>query len=462
MKKKRQSTTGEKARRRFEEGKADQWSAGSYGYTVRLFAHAGKLKVSWQLPPERKRTKTKTLYSADSHELRRQATTTAVELAEILREGKVEEEAESPRTRTAETLTVGDVCLLYLQRTPGFTADMMNYTASEVRTWFAALPDKVRGAETTPAVETLARDLRAFQYLWGAEYVDGRQRVAPFARDRLVSELEPGDSTRLAAYEVSEGRSPRTVANEHDRLSCAFEYVIEQYSKSIGLRHNPLRGRRLDRTRARIPMYTQEEIAKLVETARVWAHEGIKWHVFVAIGISTSGRRRGSILGLTAADHDFTAGTVTWRAEFAKRDNYGRGDSVRPMTKLHRQVVEWAIKHHPNPEGPHAPLLWKRSNPSEWIHPKHLGWMVRRLEEAANVERIHGRGIHSMRRATVTLLADELGDGKAAEFVDMEVSTVREFHYKQIQQHVMQEAAGAIDARLPSIDTEEVRPDESA
>ena len=173
------------------------------------------------------------------------------------------------------------------------------------------------------------------------------------------------------------------------------------------------------------------------------------WQVFVAVGLAGSGRRRQSMLGLTAADHDFEAGTVLWKAQHAKRRGYGKGDQPRPMTAMHRTAALWAVRNRPNPNGPDAPLLWMESASNKAMNKDHLDWQWKQLEKAAAVPYIKGRAIHSMRRSVVTLLADAEGDGKAAEFVGMTVDTVRAFSYKHVQQDTMREAARSLDNRLP-------------
>lgn len=450
MAKKRKKESPDALRKRFEAGSIDRWSAGGYGYSVKLFSKAGKLKVSFQHRVT-KRTKTQTLFAVDSRELRKQATAIAVTMAEQLREGRVAEEEREPRGRRLEDLTVFDVCLLYMRdRVPGFTAAEFELMEKALGEWYDRLPPAVLEMSTTPARSTVTRDVRGFQFLWSATYEDEYGEVRqPFARDRRVVEIEPADATNLMSALIQKGRSPRTVTNEHDRLSAAFRHVMRQYRTSIGLTFNPIDGRKADRSKAEIPMWEPEEIQKLRATAQKWTQEGRPWQIFVALGLLSSGRRRQSILALTAADHDFDAGTVTWRATAAKAQNYGRGDSVRPMTSMHRSAVLWAIENRPNPLGPEHPLLWMESDPTRSINEEHLYWQFREVEKAAGVEHKPMRAIHSMRRTVVTLVADALGDGRAAEFVDMTVETVRAFSYKQTQAHVLEETARTIDKLLP-------------
>lgn len=433
-------------RDRFESGRTHQWSAGGYGWTVKLFAKAGKLKISWQ-EPQSKKTKQRTLFSTDSRELRERATRYAVTHAEKLRAGEGAEETK--KKLTFETLTVFDVVLLYMQRVPGFNAELLEKTQAGVQEWYRTLPEKVRELDSTQSEGTVCKDVRSFQHLFKASYVEGDKTIQPFARTRLVSEIEPGDSSRLMGYEIAHGRSPRTVANEHDRLSAAFRHVMSQYRKSIGLLYNPIDGRRADRTPANIDPYSPDEIARLTAKAKEWIRDGRQWQAFVAIGLAGSGRRRGSIQGLTAADHDLEANTVVWQKKFAKGKGYRRGDEMRPMSAMHRAALLWALTHRPNPLGPEHPLLWSDDDPSKAADERQLDYLWRKLEKEAGVPHLQQRAIHSMRRAVVTLLADSIGDGKASEFVGMTVETVRKFSYKHVQSQTMEEAARSLDKSLP-------------
>lgn len=448
----------DKERARFEAGTADSWSTGGYGHTVKLFSKAGKLKISWQ-DPRLKKSKQKTLFSTDSQELRQRATRYAIFHAEKLRSGELGEDSSAPKRKTLENLTMEDTALLYMQRVPGFHVDLFDCYESQIKAWYRSLPESVRKMETTPEEATICRDVRVFRHLFGACYPDAGELVTPFGRERLVKDIEPADSTKLMGYEISQGRSPRTVANEHDRLSAAFRYVVSQYRKSVGLLYNPIDGRIADRTKANVPPYTPEEIARLLAKAKEWIEIGRMWQVFVAVGISSSGRRRGSILGLTESAHNFKAGTVTWLKRYAKGQAYGQGDQVRPMSAMHRQAVEWAIKHRPNPNGPDAPLLWMTDDPTLPIHENHLAFQWKQLEKAAGVTYIKGRAIHSMRRGVVTLLADSEGDGKTSEFVGMTIATVRGFSYKHVQKETMEQVARSLDGLLPN--TEETTTNEA-
>jgi len=425
------------SRQNFESGKVDGWTAGEYGSQVRVVVHRGKIKLKFRHPRTGRRVQ-ETVFTADTTKTRKAGTSLASTMAERIRGGNL---AQIESTETVDTLTVRKVLLLYLRRFPGFPDHLLAAPSSKLREWHAALPDETRALKTVPKASTLVSDVYGFRRL----LLDNR-----FRGDRLVLDLEPGDATSYFTDWVARGGSPRTGTNDIDRLSCAVNYVIRQHRRSIGLTYNPLDGRVLDRTKADIDSYSQEEMEALWGSAPELAAEG-QWHVLVAAGIASSGRRSGSIRALTLADHDLEAGTVTWRAEVAKGEGYGRGDDVRPMTDLHRKAVEWASEHHPNPEGPEHPILWRTGgktlpeDPRQSVPYSTLWGQLQRLEVLAGVEHREGRGWHAFRRSVATFLADTVGDGKASEFVGMTTETLRKFGYKKVQPQAMEEAREALD-----------------
>lgn len=421
------------SRENYEAGKCAEWSTGGYGSTVRVRSDNGRITIYWQHPATKK-TKQKRLFSADSRELRKEATRAAVEFAELLRAGALQEEEQKAPAITAENLTLFDACLLYMQgRAPGFTAEMMEWGQGKLERWAKELSGSVR--ESMPGIGTIRKDLDSFRTIFAHPR---------FPRDRKVLTLEPGD-WRAAQQEWLETYSPRTVANWRDRLSLVFRDIRINHRQSIGLLYNPLDGAKVVRTKARIPAYTDEERAKLLKEARKAIQEGRYWRLWVLLGIAHSGRRVEAMLSLTAAVHDLAAGTVTWKAEFAKADNYGRGDDVRRMTELHRAAVAWALEHKPNPLGPEYPLIWKTKNPAQPARYNTLRSQWHQLEEDAGVKTIRGRAFHSMRRAIVTLLSAELDVEAAADYVGMTPLTANTYHYRQTLDKTMGKAVDAIN-----------------
>lgn len=423
-------------RENFEAGRVPAWSAGEYGHVVRVFAEKGRIKIRYRNPHTGRWTQT-TIFPADTTELRRRAATIAVKKAEELRSGIAEQVERA--ARRVEELTVRDVALLYMRRAPGFPERLLTASYKEVRDWYESLPESVRSLKTTPRLPTIVRDV----YGWRHLFADHR-----FRPDRRVADIDPADATSYAQDVVTRGTSKRTAANDLDRLSSAFNYVRVQH-RSLGLTWNPIEGRKVDRERAHTAAYTREEGVKLWKAAPQLAEQG-QWQVLVAVGIATSGRRLGAIQRLTETDHDFEAGTVIWRAKHAKGEQYGRGDEVRPMTPLHRQAVEWAVRHHPNPLGPDHPIIWRtggdtRAPMPEKPCPQQTLWkQLVKLEKLAGVPHKPGRSWHSFRRWAATYLADLLGDGPAAEYMGMTVETMRRYAYKQVQQETMQKVADAI------------------
>lgn len=444
---------GDDPRKAFEAMKANAWTAGGYGYAVRVFAEHGKLKVRYQVPASGKQ-KQRTLFGADSRELRKRAAGIALAKSEELRAGVaavVEKES-----RGWEDLTVFDVALLYMQRAPGFPAWIFDAEAagrgaergkrvtvySACVDWHASLPKAVRESATCPAPATLYSDLYAFRRIF---------RHPLFPRTRRLATLEPADATAYAAQVTGKGGSPRTPVNDMDRLSCAIRHVQQQYRKTYAIPYNPLDGRIVDRARAEVPEYTEAEITALVEAARAGRPSPGYWQVHGLVRIARSGRRVSAMLALTAADHELVPspdaphGWVTWQAEHAKGKAYGRGDQRFPMTALHREAVDWLLAEHPNPLGPEHPLFFSVRRPELAVVEQYVDRQLKVLEKAAGVKHLDGRAFHGFCRAVITVAADRMGDGPASEFTGRTAETIRRYAYKKTTDKKMGETARSLD-----------------
>lgn len=435
----------EDPRKAFEAGKSDRWSAGEYGCKVKVFVKSGKLKMSYQ-HPDTGRPKQRTLFGAVTPDLRKRAAAIALKKSEELRAGVA---AQIERlNRGWEELSIFDVAHLYMQRAPDFPAWIFDaeergksiYRA--VVEWHEALPPAVKNSPTTPSPKTLYSDVYAFRRIF---------QHALFPRTRKLCTLEPADATNYAAQVAAKGGSPRTPVNDMDRLSCAIRWVQTQYRKTYGIPYNPLDGRVVDRTRAEIDMYTEEETRKLVAAARAGKPSVGYWQVHAVIRIARSGRRVSSMLALTAADHDLTRskdaphGWVMWRAEEAKGKAYGRGDQRFPMTALHREAVDWLLEHRPNPMGAEYPLIYRVRNPTLPVLEQFVDKQLKVLETTTGVEHKPGRAFHGFCRSVITVAADKMGDGPAAEFTARKVETIRRYSYKKTTPAKMGETAGALD-----------------
>lgn len=429
-------------RANFEGGKADGWGAGAYGHRVRVVAEKGKLKIRFRDRAGIK--KQRTLFEGDTPALRRKATEVAVTVAEKLRLG-IAKEAEQQAGEAGAGITIERVALLYLRRTPGFPEEILSGERtkwgkgihSQVERWFATLPESVRKSPTIPMAKSIWTDVYSLLRLF---------RDPRFARSKLVLDLEPADVTQYVA-EAPTAEKRRTRVADTDRLSCAIRYVQQQHRKTVGLPYNPLEGRIVDREKADIDAYSDEEIVRLFDALRRGEPGKGSWQIRVLIGLATSGRRIGSLLALTAADHDQEAGKVTWRAEAAKGEGYGRGDETIAMTELHREAVEWALEHHPNPNGPTAPLVWNRDDPSAQMKEPAADRQLKRLEKAAGVEHKRRRAFHGFCRATITRAADLFGDEASAEFTGRKPETIRRYAYKKKVGETMQKVADGINPK---------------
>lgn len=404
-----------------------------------MVAEKGKLKIRFKDPRSGRKVQ-RTLFEADSLELRKKAAAVAVAAAEKLRSGS-RQQAEMG-AESADAVTVERVALLYLRRAPGFPEEILQGRRSgygggvsgQVNKWYAAQPESVRKAATTPKVKSLWTDVYAFLRL----FKDPR-----FARGRPVMDLEPGDVTQYVAA-APDDKVRRTRVNDTDRLSCAIRYVMQQHRKSVGLPFNPIEGRIVDRTKANVDAYDDRDRRKMLDALAKGEPGPESWQIRVILGIASSGRRIGSILALTAADHDLEANIVTWKAEFAKGEGYGRGDEVMPMTPLHREAVEWALANHPNPAGPDAPLVYQRDDTSKPFGAPAADKQLKRLEKAAGVESREGRAFHGFCRLAITAAADQFGDEAAAEYTGRKPETIRRYSYKKTIPKTMQRVADGL------------------
>lgn len=429
----------------WEAGKVAGWSAGGYGARVRVSTAGGQIRLSHQ-DRVTGRPKQRTLFR-DTPENRAKAAAAAVILSERLHAEADARQQEEERASDAETITARQCVVLYMQRVPGFREEMLDWAAARVREWWHALPDAVRESELTPSPETLVADLSAWR----------RVLAHPAFAERPVSGIDLAEVNACTQSLLTSGLSVRTVTNTMDRLALAIRYVQVHHRRRIGALINPLEGRKLDRTVARTPMYTPDEVRALRASARELIGRGNYWQLFGVVGLASSGRRIGSILALTAADHDWTPRwspegellpwRVTWRAEVAKARGYGRGDDVRPMTRLYADAVVWLLQRHPNPTGAGGPLIWTGDGATA-PDSQTVRRQLHEVEQHADVKCVPGRAFHSFRRAVATLLADELGDGIAAEYTGMTVETLRKYSYKQVQDQVQDQAARALDVAL--------------
>lgn len=422
-------------RENFEGGKVSGYTAGTHGHTVRVYERDGKLWTRFKRP-DGKRTPIQ-LYPADTPALRKKAAAAAELTAIRLRSGfdASVERAE----KTSEDLTIWDVVMLYMGRAPGFPPEAFDPQGEGIKAaverYYNALPEAVKKDRTVPKAKSLWTDVYAFSRLF---------RDARFARHRKLMGLDPADATNYAKDVAAAGGSPRTPVNDVDRLSCAIRYVQTQYRRRYAIPYNPIEGRILDRARAEVPSYSEDELTKLLDAAASGQPGPGQWQIRVAVGVAHSGRRLSSILALTAADHDLGANLVTWRAEAAKGGAYGRGDQAFPMAPQHRAAVEWALQNKPNPEGEKAPLLWRAGEPTEAIAAVTLDQQLKRLERAAGVKHEPGRAFHGFCRSVITKVADALGDGAAAEFAARTPETIRRYSYKKVTVEKMEEAAEAM------------------
>ena len=166
------------------------------------------------------------------------------------------------------------------------------------------------------------------------------------------------------------------------------------------LDRNPFRGFPLPtETNPRRPLLTSGEYDKLVEAAK---QLGSDVSLYLLLNHET-GHRCTSVGRLRWDDVDLEQGLVTWRAE---HDKQGR-EHMTPLTPSAVEALKAVEKDDgwifPSPTNPEQPI--RRDLLRDW-------W--RKLEAASKIERIPGRGWHSLRRKFATdLKAEPMADVQA-------------------------------------------------
>jgi integrase len=162
---------------------------------------------------------------------------------------------------------------------------------------------------------------------------------------------------------------------------------------SVLLERDPLAGLKLPREKnKRRPTLSEEEYQALLRVA-----PGIDWrfHVALVLGHET-GHRIGSINKLVWADVDMERGVIQWRAENEKT---GRAHQT-PMTEAAKEALDIARRKSPGIGS--VPVLPAPKDTSVPVRRDVLqNWWLKG-EKLAGLERIKGRGWHSLRRKFAT------------------------------------------------------------
>jgi integrase len=213
-----------------------------------------------------------------------------------------------------------------------------------------------------------------------------------FVRARLTGRVGPGKGPWREV-------GPRTAERDLRLLLAVFNWaaIAGDGTGGVLLERNPFRGFKLPREKnPNRPITTTKEYQALLAVA-----SEVDWRFRVALVLAyETGHRIGSIRHLRWSDIDTAHEHIVWRAEHEKT---GQAHTT-PMTQAAAQAISLARGHHPGIGD--APLLPSAKDgscpvgrylPRDWWH---------RAERLADMERVPGRGWHSLRRRFATDLME--------------------------------------------------------
>lgn len=449
---KRSGDPKEEARQNFILARTDHWNAGEYGYTLKCVAVEGVLKLKFTQPIRRQWTLPG---EGDTAERRKLLTELAMRHMLDWRTGRLAQPADpthEPETRAeaereerapalleeASVPTYGEVWRRYIKaKWPGISDDFASWGRSEVRKYYTTMPaeDKKRA----PSPNSLHPVLQSMR------------RVTAFpayAPDARVTDSEPGDWTAYTNWRRThpDGKQPDgkpysygTIETDYGRLHTAIKFCKAQYRKWWNGAPDPLEGADVVRITADLEEIGEERAQILTRTLRRMG----AWRALAAVMFAGgSGRRIGAIgSDLNGFDADALRGSdfevihgklhVTWRAEAAKGEGFGRGDDTLLASRSVALAYRWLRRFHPNPLGPEYPLIWSPADPTT---PPSYASLNKAFKDAwrhaFGHEAPRGVAFHAYCRTVVTTLVDALGLSQAAEYTGRTTKTI-EKHYKR-------------------------------
>lgn len=246
------------------------------------------------------------------------------------------------------------------------------------------------------------RARRLFEQVWGSaaavKELD-RRDWDRFIAQRRSGALRP-EGRRAPAKEVREG-GVRDRQIEHDlrflMAVCNWAETVRVNGKPM-LDRNPFRGFAIpSEANPRRPITTDEEFGRLMEAARSL---GPAVELFLLL-VHETGHRCTAVGRLRWSDVDLEKGWATWRAEHDKRGfqhavplSPKAAEALRAVWRGAARIGDgWVF---PSPTEPGKPV--RRDLLRDW-------WQ--KLEKAARLDRIPGRGWHSLRRKFATDLKHE-------------------------------------------------------
>ena len=238
------------------------------------------------------------------------------------------------------------------------------------------------------------RAMKLFLSCWGNATVKNFDRRD---WDRFIKERRAGTLKLDGDWRTKKGiKGVRDRAIEHDLklllAVCNWAETVRVKGEPM-LGRNPFKGFPLPaEANPRRPIVTHAEYSKLTEAAK---KEGPEVALYLLLNHET-GHRCSAVGHLRWSDVDTDNALVTWRASY---DKQGR-EHTTPLTAVAAEALKVARKQaarigdgwvFPSPIDPEKP-----TSREFWC----MTW--RRLEAAGEVERIPGRGWHSLRRKFAT------------------------------------------------------------
>lgn len=258
--------------------------------------------------------------------------------------------------------------------------------------------DAERSAELLMAVFGRERDVRTISARDIAQYIDRRKRggIRYLARGKLS---DHGPATFRVTLPVRQTSVHRDLTTLRTMLRWA-RTVATMDPKERWLELDPLEGLRFDKERSpKRPVASAERYEATREVARQLAANEphsrgrLRWlRLELALFLArTTGRRRGSIVGLQWEDIDFGQRRITWRAENDKK----RVEWVTPMSAAAMEELRRAQRKVGSAAGY---LFPSKRHPSGHIPGDMLSEWLREVERRAKLPKLAGGLWHPYRR----------------------------------------------------------------
>jgi hypothetical protein len=397
----------------FLAGVGDHLRLGGYGGTVHVQVTGSGIRVRTTSP---RRQETVGQDSPDTRAL-------AVRVAEAILRAAPPDAAvpKSPPARNRdgqELLTPRIIWESYLKGKLGtLRPGMLDWGRNELEAFYMARSEHARKA--MPAFDTV------FGVLTAARRLD---RDGILKLDADLDSIEPGTITEYLQGAVIEGSSAHTMETYFRRFRTAVRSFKKKWPRRWAKRYDVTESVDKPSTKnIKPPEIGEDRAERLLATL----HSQKQWRTWAAVIIArASGRRIGAVGArrqgtqldtVPLCANDFEVGDdgklqVTWRADVAKGENYGRGDEVQVCARELVLAYRWLRRYHPNPLGPAYPLVWDPEKPTLGVPYDQISYVFGEAWLATfNEPKPKGLMWHSLCRTTVTTIAQELGIEAAAD-----------------------------------------------